>query len=167
MRLAAVAAGLASLGSAVPALASGAHARHPLALTVRTDSSAFMKHAATQATVTSPSATQAYAGFSCEVTVGVGADGQTAQNFRTADSSEFYFAYKQRPHHSLYSVTTNCVGTLPAGTVHANAIVSHPVACKQFDPFNQSAPAIQGYGMSTTYPDGQYSETCNTPKFRH
>ena len=110
------------------------------------------------------SASTVYQGFKCEVTVGIGANGQTAKNYFTNDSNEFTIAYTEGGS-SLLSVTTNCVGKLPPGTVHSTSIVSHAVACRQFDPTSMTAPTIQGYGISTTYPGGLFSETCNTPNY--
>jgi hypothetical protein len=118
---------------------------------------------AVKAKVASVSAATPYVSFKCEVTVGVGTDGNTPKNYTVTDSSEQYFEYSTTP--PLYSVTSNCIGTLPKGVVHASSIITHDVGCKQYNPLNKNAPTIQGYGISTTYPDGQYSETCNTPNF--
>jgi hypothetical protein len=53
---------------------------------------------------------------------------------------------------------------VPAGHVVPSTIVTHTLtSCRQFDPQNPTGPTIQGSGISTTYPDGLYSETCNTP----
>jgi hypothetical protein len=96
------------------------------------------------------------------VTVGVGADGQTPRNFHVIDSTEFHI--DQTAHRAL--VTTNCIGTLPPGTVHSTQIVSHSVACAQFNPFHKNKPTVPGFGISTTFPDGMFSESC-TSRFNH
>lgn len=104
-------------------------------------------------------------GFSCQVAVGTGPTDATASVFRTTDSVEFFLPYTQGGA-SFDSVTTNCVGKLPAGTVHSTTgPVSHSVVCRQFDPFDKTKPTIAGAGTTTTYPDGLYSETCNTPDY--
>jgi hypothetical protein len=159
----------ALLVAAIPATAKNSHQRRShkvLVLTVREGKSIFKGRAHRTSAINAidpspPMATVSAQGFRCEVTVGTGSNDLTAKNFSGTDSSEFYFA--SSPGHN--SVTTNCVGMLPASTARSSAIVSHNVACRQYDPFNPSAPTIQGYGISTTYPDGLYSETCNTPNF--
>jgi hypothetical protein len=112
--------------------------------------------------VASNPATLTYQGYSCEVTVGVGTDDQTPKNFFVTDSTEFYIAFKHAGA-THRSVTSNCVGQVPPGTTISHSIVSHTVACTQLNPFNRHGHTIQGWGISTTYPDGLYSETCNTP----
>ena len=137
--------------------------RRILVLTVRRDGKVFRgRTRGLSSPSADPTATVSYRGFSCEATVGTGPDDATPTNNRTTDSVEFYFPYTQGAS-SFDTVTTNCIGMLQAGTRHSSSIVSHRVACKQFDPFSRTAPTIQGYGISTTYPDGLYSESCNTP----
>ena len=135
-----------------------------LVLTVRIDRRVFRGASLSASSAADPTAIVAYQGFGCEATVGTGPSDSTATNIVTTNSSEFYFSYMQGGN-TYDTVTSNCAGTLPASTTHSTSIVSHNVACKQFNPLNMSAPTIQGYGISTTYPDGLYSETCNTPNF--
>ena len=80
------------------------------------------------------------------------------------DSIQFYVPYRAngRIH---YSVTSTCIGSLPPSTVVAPKIVTAQLAfCGQFNPFNQTK-FISGVGTTTTFPDGIFTETCNTPKF--
>ena len=115
------------------------------------------------ATAFGPS-TVTYQGFSCEVTVGQGLMDTTYTNYHVTDSTEFYVPYHVRGK-IRYSVTTNCIGALPTGTVVAPTIVSAKTAhCGQINPFDQHK-FISGVGITTTFPDGMFSETCNTPKF--
>jgi hypothetical protein len=108
--------------------------------------------------------TVTYQGFSCEVTVGQGPTDTTYANHHVIDSTEFYVPYHAHGK-NFYSVTTNCIGTLPAGTVVAPTIVTAKTShCGQFNPFDQTK-SISGVGITTTFPDGMFSETCNTPKF--
>jgi hypothetical protein len=159
-------AAIAACVIAIPALARTGHRRvaHKGALVLTSHYGARTRARTATAAMLTESATLARQGFSCEVTVGIGANGQTAKNYFVGDSQEFYIAYVQGGA-SLESVTTNCVGTLPHGTTAPTSIVSHQVACSQFQPIGAKTPTIQGYGISTTYPDGMYSETCNTPNF--
>lgn len=136
----------------------------PLVMTIVKNGYAFLGGALSALATPTPSAHVSYQGYRCETTVGIGTTDGTPQNYFVTDSSEFWFAYLQGGH-QFYSVTSNCVGKLPAATVHSSSIVSHAVACRQFNPFNSSLASIQGYGISTTYPDGLFSETCNTPDF--
>jgi hypothetical protein len=108
-------------------------------------------------------------GFRCEATVGVGSDGNKAENVYTSDSVEGsapYVAYELFYPLGFYtSLTTSCVGSVLAGVTVPSTPVAHTVACMQLgDPSVSTAP-VQGYGVSVTYPDGQYSETCNTPDY--
>jgi hypothetical protein len=106
----------------------------------------------------------AYQGFRCQVTVGQGQTDTTYQNHIVFDSTEFYVPYRLHGR-TRYSVTTNCIGALPAGTVVASTIVTAKTAhCGQINPFNQHK-FISGVGITTTFPDGTFSETCNTPNF--
>jgi hypothetical protein len=108
--------------------------------------------------------TVTYQGFHCQVTVGQGATDTTYQNHIVFDSTEFYVPYRVH-HKTRYSVTTNCIGALPTGTVVAPNIISAKTAhCGQINPFNQHK-FISGVGITTTFPDGTFSETCNTPNF--
>jgi hypothetical protein len=155
------------LGFTLPAVAS-AHAAshhkksHVLALTVRKHQRLFqrgkVRHVIPSTPV--PPAIVSYTGFRCEVTVGTGSDDNTPTNITVTDSTEFYIPYSV-----LFSVTTSCVGKLPKHTVVSKKVVSHRVACSQFNPFNQSAPTIKGFGTSTTFANGFFSESCNTPNF--
>lgn len=114
----------------------------------------------------SPSAKVSYSDYSCEVTVGTGADGNTPVNYHTNDSTEFYYGYTKAGRF-FRTVTSNCIGTLPKGVTVPTSTVSHDVACEQFDPLNGDKPVIQGYGIETTFADGLYSETCNTPDYNN
>lgn len=112
-----------------------------------------------------PSSTFVSQGFACETIVGQGPTDSTYLTHWTYDSSEFYIRFDVKGH-VRYSVTTNCVGQLPSGTTVSTSPVSHVTAnCGQIDPFNPSK-FIVGWGLTTTYPDGMYSETCNTPAFK-
>ena len=109
-------------------------------------------------------ATVAYQGFRCQVTIGQGASDTTYQNHFVFDSIEFYVPYHVHGK-TRYSVTTNCIGTLPPATVVAPTIVTAKTAhCGQINPFDQTK-FISGVGTTTTFPDGTFTETCNTPKF--
>lgn len=158
----------ATLITVAPALANttvtrGRRTPHQrtLVLTVWKHDRAFLSRTVMHGLMVSPLATVAYQGFRCEATVGVGPSSSEARNFFTNDSVEFYFTYLG----SLNSVTVTCVGQLPSGTSHAPTIVSHNLACRMFNPSNMAAPTLQGLGVSTTYPDGLFSETCNLPNF--
>ena len=108
--------------------------------------------------------TVTYQGFRCEVTVGQGSSDTTYKNQVVFDSTEFYVPYRVHGK-TRYSVTTNCIGALPTGTVVAPTIVSAKTAhCGQINPFHQHK-FISGVGITTTFPDGTFSETCNTPNF--
>ena len=105
-----------------------------------------------------------YQGFRCQVTVGQGSTDTTYQNHIVYDSTEFYVPYRIHGK-TRYSVTTNCIGALPSGTGVAPMIVSAKTAhCGQINPFD-SHKFISGVGITTTFPDGTFSETCNTPNF--
>jgi hypothetical protein len=111
-------------------------------------------------------ATVSFQGFRCQVTIGQGASDTNYVNHVVFDSTQFYIPHNAQSNANL-SVTTNCVGTLPPGTPVAPTIVSAPTAhCGQFNPFNRHK-FIFGRGITTTFPDGMFSETCNTPKFHH
>jgi len=108
--------------------------------------------------------TVTYQGFHCQVTVGQGPSDTIYQNHIVFDSTEFYIPYHVRGK-TRYSVTTNCIGALPTGTAVAPTIVSAKTAhCGQINPFDPHK-FISGVGITTTFPDGTFSETCNTPKF--
>jgi hypothetical protein len=111
-------------------------------------------------------ATVAYEGFRCQVTIGQGASDTTYVNHVVFDSTEFYVPHNAHSN-AILSVTTNCIGTLPMGTPVAPTIVSAPTArCGQLNPFDKHK-FIFGRGITTTFPDGMFSETCTTPKFHH
>lgn len=101
-------------------------------------------------------------GFRCEVTVGVGSDGNTPMKIHTVDSVEYALAYSSSAaSYPLLSITTACVGKLPAGTVIKPKIKTHVVKCKEIGP---TGP-VYASGLSTVFPDGQYSETCTQPGY--
>lgn len=110
-----------------------------------------------------PQAVLTYQGYSCSVTVAYGPTGAQTFNTHTTDSTEFYIPYTVNS--TTYdSVTSNCIGKLPAGKTAPTTIVTHVLtSCSQFDPFVPGNHYIFGSGISTTFPDGLYSETCNTP----
>ena len=157
----------ATLIIAAPAVAGttvtrGRKAPHrTLVMTVWRHHHAFLGKKVIHGLISSPLPTVVYQGFRCEATVGVGPSSSEARNFFTFDSVEFYFTYLL----TLNSVSVTCVGTLPSGTSHAPTVVSHNLACRVFNPGNMAAPTLQGLGVSTTYPDGLFSETCNVPDF--
>jgi hypothetical protein len=108
-------------------------------------------------------------GFSCEVPVGTGSNGDTQDNLHTTDSIEGVGLYSSLdPFSSFTSVTTVCVGQLPQQTARPNldtGPVYHTVACEQAGGAGVVTGPVQGYGITVTFPDGQYSETCNTPNY--
>jgi hypothetical protein len=160
-------AGISACAIASPALAKESkHQRKSLNMVThftRTPMSKHQKHAST--TSLNDLAKLGNSGFTCHTTVGVGANGNTPVNTTTVDSEEFYVDYRHNGVH-YRSVITNCVGVLPAGSTKPTAPTSHQIDCKQFDPLNGSNPLIFGVGVETSYPDGMYSETCNTPDYR-
>jgi hypothetical protein len=105
-------------------------------------------------------------GFQCEATVGTGANGQSAVNYVGTDSlNDFEIAFHPiGQDYGLYTGidTTSCVGAVPASVAVPPQPVTHTVACEQPEGF---LGAAQGYGVSVTYPDRQYSETCYTDEF--
>jgi hypothetical protein len=106
----------------------------------------------------------AHQGFECEVTIGQGPGDATYVNRWTRASTEFYSPFTAGVL-SLASVTTNCVGQLPKGTPHANATISHVTAnCGQINPLDPTK-FISGVGITTTFRNGMYSESCNTANF--
>lgn len=156
----------ALLGLSVPATAANRHARHSvrLVMTGRVLMSGSNHRVATISTG-GTSATFSHQGFACEAIVGQGPNDATYLPQWTNQSNEFYIKFEVRDR-TRYSVTTTCIGQLPAGTVHSTQIVSHTTAnCGQINPFD-SSKTITGWGLTTTYPSGMFSETCNTPAFK-
>ena len=101
-------------------------------------------------------------GFRCEATIGVGSDGNTLLKIHTLDSVEYALLYSSSDaSYPLFSITTACVGKVPAGTVIKPKIKTHVVKCKEAGPFGP----IYASGLSTVFPDGQYSETCTQPSY--
>jgi hypothetical protein len=101
--------------------------------------------------------------FTCQDTVGVGANGQTPDNIRNQDSIEFYQALGN----NTYSITTTCIGNLhhvPGSPTPPSQPTAHWLGCLEYNPF--PGASLKGYGVSVTYPDGQYSETCNVPNYK-
>ena len=110
-------------------------------------------------------ATVSFSGFKCQVTVGQGPTDALYLPQFVSDSLQFYVPYRANGR-TFYSVTTTCIGSLPPTTVVAPTIVSAELAfCGQFNPFRQKK-FISGVGTTTTFPDGMFAETCNTPKFQ-
>jgi hypothetical protein len=156
----------AALALAIPAIAQTptTHRSNSLSLRMGGHLGAVTGGGPLATTATQGPSTVAYSGFRCQVTVGQGVSDTTYQNHFVTDSTEFYIQYHVAGK-ARYSVTTNCVGTLPAGTIVAPTIVSASTAkCGQIDPFDKTK-FITGQGITTTFPDGMFSETCNTPKF--
>jgi hypothetical protein len=103
-------------------------------------------------------------GFKCQVPVAVqGKNGQIVPaNLRNNDSIELY----QSLGNKMYSITTTCIGKLPAGyQPPAGGASTHWLGCLE-----PNGPAgsgsIKGFGTTVTYPDGQYSETCSVPNYQ-
>jgi len=156
-----------ALALAIPAVArtGAAHRNSSLSLRMGGHVVAVIRggRSAVIATGFGPS-TITYQGFRCQVTVGQGPSDTTYQNHIVFDSTEFYVPYRVH-RKTRYAVTTNCIGALPTGTVVAPTIVSSKTAhCGQINPFDQHK-FISGVGITTTFPDGTFSETCNTPNF--
>jgi hypothetical protein len=108
-------------------------------------------------------------GFKCEATVGEGKDDATPINITNDDSLQYTVIYGPSsaaftPGDLSFAATTACVGSVAKGAKISTKIVTHQVACSQV--FGDgTGPAIPSYGISVTYPDGQYSETCTAPDF--
>jgi hypothetical protein len=101
------------------------------------------------------------AGFSCEATIGTGSNDKTPLNVRNGDSVEYGLVYETPAFTEPdASFTTACVGEVPTRTVfNTKKIVVHKVACSEASPIGP----IPASGLSVTFPDGQYSETCTAP----
>jgi hypothetical protein len=108
-------------------------------------------------------------GFVCEATVATGDAGNTPTNIRTTDSIEGGVPYDSISGDQadfFTSLTTVCVGQVPAATAVPSIHDSHTVACTQAgEPGVSGGAPVQGYGISVTFPDHQFSETCNTPDY--
>jgi hypothetical protein len=102
--------------------------------------------------------------FTCQATVGVGPNDQTARTIKNTDSIEFSQNYTNYNNQSASAITTGCVGEVPAGVRIATTTVTHVVGCSQFNPF-VAGKYVAGEGISVTYPDRQYAEQCNTPEY--
>lgn len=103
--------------------------------------------------------------FTCQATVGVGASDSTADNIKNQDSVEFYVNYPDYDGHPVSSITTACIGEVPAGvTINTSAPVTHLVGCSEYNPFVPGG-YVQGLGISGTFPDRQYGEICNVPNY--
>jgi hypothetical protein len=100
-------------------------------------------------------------GFPCTASVGSGPNGTTMLRVRTPDSIEVDQTYSTYTGGTATSTTTTCIGALPKGATAPNSDVAHQVTCTEANP--SGGPVIQGAGISATYPDGQYSQTCNVP----
>ena len=103
-------------------------------------------------------------GFTCQATVGIGADGNTADNIKNQDSIEFHQDYSPSGGGPTSSITTACVGQLPHNVTPPSQPATHVVGCSQYNPFVPGG-VVRGLGLSASYPDGQYSEVCNTPNY--
>lgn len=102
-------------------------------------------------------------GFTCQDTVGTNSDGNTPDNIRNKDSIEFY----QSLGNNTYSITTSCIGNLhnaPGNPTPPSTPTAHWLTCLEYNPF--PGASLQGLGVSVSYPDGQYSETCNVPNYK-
>jgi hypothetical protein len=102
-------------------------------------------------------------GFSCQATVGTGSSDNTASNIKNKDSIEFTEDYTDVNNNPASAITTGCMGQLPAKYTVSTSIVAHEVGCSQLNPYGLGY--VRGLGVSVTYPDGQYEETCNTPDY--
>jgi hypothetical protein len=157
-----------ALGVAIPAVAqtrTTRHANRHLSLRMGGHIVKVVKGRTPGVIAAGSGSTVSYQGFSCQVTVGQGATDTTYVNHRTNDSTEFYVPHVVNGT-TYYSVTTNCIGTLAAGTPVAHTIVTATTAnCGQINPFDKTK-FITGSGITTTFPDGMFSETCNTPDFQ-
>jgi hypothetical protein len=111
-----------------------------------------------------PHSSGTFQSFRCESTIATGPSGAVPVNVFQSNSEEFFFLYRQG-HKTLFSIVTTCTGTVPKGTVVPSSIVTHNVSCSQYTPGSKKTATVQGSGISTTYPDGMYSETCNTPAY--
>lgn len=100
-------------------------------------------------------------GFPCPASVGSGANGNTMLMVHTADSIEVDQTYSTYTGGTATSTTTTCIGQLPKSATAPKGDVAHQVTCAQANP--SGGPVIQSTGISATYPDGQYSQTCNVP----
>ena len=157
----------AALGLAIPAVAQTHRTRHMnrhLSLRMGGHIVKVVKGRTSVVIASGSGSTVSYQGFSCQVTIGQGASDTTYQNHRVNDSTEFYIPHVVNGT-TYYSVTTNCIGMLAPGTVVAPTIVSATTSnCGQINPFDKTK-FISGNGITTTFTDGMFSETCNTPDF--
>jgi hypothetical protein len=102
-------------------------------------------------------------GFTCQVPVAVLGSGRqiVPANLRNKDSIEVY----QSLGNKMYSITTTCIGQLPAGYTPPSTPTTHWLGCQE-----PNGPAgsgsIKGYGATVTFPDGQYSESCSDPNYQ-
>lgn len=101
-------------------------------------------------------------GFKCQVPAATPGPNNTVVpvNLRNTDSIELY----QSLGSGVYSVTTTCIGKLPASVTPPKADSTHTLGCLEPNPFPGGA-SIKGYGATVTYADGQYSETCSVPNY--
>lgn len=159
------------MGLAVPVMANArtSHAKHKasrtLHMTLKYNRTAAKprNHKVAAFSTLPPQAVLQMQNYNCAVTIGTGTNGNTQTNTHTHDSTEFSITYTSSAG-TFMSVTSNCIGMVPAGHTVPSTTVTHVLtSCQQFDPQNPSGPTIQGSGITTTYPDGLYSETCNTP----
>jgi hypothetical protein len=100
-------------------------------------------------------------GFRCEATVGSGVNGNTPTPVRNTQSVEGYKTYTDVDGNSVASIFTGCAGQLPAGVTIPTSAVTHQVACSELNPFGKGY--VRGYGISATFSDGYYDETCVVP----
>ncbi len=100
-------------------------------------------------------------GFPCTANVGSGVNGNTMLRVHTADSIEVDQTYSAYAGGTTRSTTTTCIGQLPKSVAAPNSDVAHQVTCTEPNP--SGGPIIQAAGISATYTDGQYSQTCNVP----
>src|SRR5947209_4776095 len=162
--LAATATAAAVLGMTIPAFAQARASRHSLRLVM---AGRVVHKAGNRVAVIAgggPGSILLHQGFNCEVTIGQGPGDATYVNHWVRNSTEFYEPFTVGAL-SFASVTTNCVGKLPTGTPHANGTVSHVTAnCGQINPLDPTK-FIAGVGITTTFRNGMFSETCNTSSF--
>jgi hypothetical protein len=98
-------------------------------------------------------------GFKCEVPAATAANNQPV-DLRNNDAIELY----QSLGSGVYSITTTCLGKLPSNVTPPKTDTTHTLGCLEPNPFPGGA-SIYGYGATTTYADGQYSESCSVPNY--
>ncbi len=104
-------------------------------------------------------------GFNCDAEVWTGSSDSAPKNIRGTDSIQFDQFYVEYDGTATWSVTTVCVGTVPAGTTVASTIVTHELECSQRSPFGGAD--IGRASETVTFPSGRYEELCQAPNVSH